>query len=140
MEEVLIFKDFGFKLLVINELMYHQNVLPRFDLDKFVEAYTEREIDIEEEGYDIIPEVAAYFKDLEILTGMVQNITELEQDGGDEIYHEICPFWDGEDASFDIKSAEDVHLLPNLKKMTLILTGDDVIDAFNEKGIETDWL
>lgn len=140
MEEVLLFKDFGFKLLVINELMYNQNVLPAFDLDKFVASYTERAIDVEEEGYDIIPEVAEYFKALEILTGMVKNITELEQDGGDQIYHDIYPFWDGEDDVFDIHSAEDAHLLPNLKKMSLILTNDDVIEAFNEKGIETDWL
>lgn len=139
MEEVLFFKDLGFKLLVINELM-NQGLLPKFDLDKFVASYTARKIDIEEEGYAIIPEVETYFKELEILTGMVKNITELEQDGGDEIYHAICPFWDGEDSSFDINSAEDAALLPNLKKMTLILTTDEVIEAFNKKGIETDWL
>lgn len=140
MEEVLSFRDFGFKLLVINELMYKQELLPRFDLDQFVAEYASRKIDIEEEGYDMIPEVKAYFEGLEILTGMVKNITELEQDGGDEIYHAICPFWDGEDDIFNIQSAEDAHWLPNLKKMTLILTNDEVIAAFNGKGIETEWL
>lgn len=46
MEEVLFFKDLGFKLLVINELM-NQGLLPKFDLDKFVasEAFNKKGIE-----------------------------------------------------------------------------------------------
>jgi len=59
------FKDFNFKLAVIQRLMYEQNVLtPRFDVYEFVERYTARHIDIEKEGYGVIPEVRRYFKQL----------------------------------------------------------------------------
>jgi len=40
---------------------------------------------------------------------------ELKLDGGDEIYRQIIPFWDGEDNQFDAKSVEDIKYLPNLR-------------------------
>jgi hypothetical protein len=52
------FKDFNFKLAVIEVLMYEEEVLePRFSLHDFAASYTGRRIDIEKEGYAIIPEV-----------------------------------------------------------------------------------
>ena len=64
--EVIDFKDFNFKLLVIEELMYNQDLLkPKFDIYDFVE-YAEREINPDEEGYEPIPEALEYFRNLEI--------------------------------------------------------------------------
>jgi len=54
-------------------------------------------IDIEEEGYDIIPEVRACFEQLEIPAELLPLIQEISMDGGDEIYVQLYPFWDGED-------------------------------------------
>ena len=138
------FKDFNFKLAVIERLMYEQGVLtPRFNVYEFVKRYTARRIDIEEEGYDIIPEVRAYFEQLEIPAELLPLIQEINMDGGDEIYGQLYPFWDGEDEIFAIRSAEDAALLPNLKSVTLfyIYPGDErILEEFRQRGIAAQWL
>ncbi len=142
MAEVAEFKDFNFKLAVVQRLMYEQGVLkPRFDVYDFAEGYTARHIDIEEEGYDIIPEVRQYFESLEIPVDMLDRITEIDQDGGDEIYGQLYPFWDGEDDVFNIQSAEDAALLPNLKSVTLFYDDDEgILEDFRRRGIAAEWL
>lgn len=144
MSKVLNFKDFGFKLAVINKLMYQDNLItPKLETQSFIEKARglnegEGYDVIEEEGYEIIPEIKEYFENLEITDSMVQDITELTSDGGDDIYLEIIPFWDGEDQVFDVKSAVDVKLLPNLKKATLLLEYpfDHLIKEFKKEGVK----
>lgn len=142
MVEIAQFKDFNFKLAVIERLMYEQGVLtPRFDVYDFVAAYTERQIDIEEEGYEIIPEVRAYFEQLAIPAELLPLIEAINQDGGDHIYGELCPFWDGEDDIFNIQSAEDAALLPNLKAVTLFYDSNPrILEEFRQRGIAAQWL
>ena len=153
MSKLLNFTDFGFKLAVINKLMYESNIITppilstdehasKFDIVRYIE--TKRGLKkgdgddiIDDEGYDFIPELKEYFENLEITDDMVQNITELVSDGGDYIYGDIIPFWDGEDTSFDVKSAEDVKLVPNLKKATLLFKypGEQLIKQFKKFGV-----
>ncbi len=144
MSNILKFKDPNFRLAVINVLMYEKNIIkPAIDPFDFAENYSKRDIDIEEEGYEIIPEIMEYFNELEILESQVKDIEEVHQDGGDDIYMTICPFWSGEDDIFNICSAEDSLLLPKLKKITLFGPDDNnklLLDAFEEKGISADWL
>lgn len=142
MVEVAKFKDFNFKLAVVQRLMYEQGILtPRFDVYDFVKGYAARHIDIEEEGYDIIPEVRQYFEALEIPVDILPHITEIDQDGGDEIYGQLYPFWDGEDDTFNIQSAEDAALLPNLKSVTLFYDDDGrILEDFRQRGIAAEWL
>jgi hypothetical protein len=71
--------------------------------------------------YDIIPEVQQYYEQLEIPAETLSLIEQINQDGGDNIYLQICPFWDGEDDLSNIQSVEDAALLPNLKSVTLLL-------------------
>jgi len=136
------FKDFNFKLAVVQVLMYEKELLePKFDLYDFVEKYEDRKIEIEEEGYEIIPEAKKYFEDLVIPSELLIQIDKIEQDGGNEIYFQLIPFWDGEDDAFNIKSTDDLKLLPNLKK--IILFYDDaqkMIGEFASKGIEAKYL
>lgn len=141
MIDSVIFKDFNFKLAVINELMYEREVLrPRFDVRRFVRDHTARQIDLEKEGYEIIPEVRAYFESLPILSAYLDDIEELHQDGGDEIYLQLCPLWDGEDDLFDIRSADDAALLPALKSVILLYSGDkDLLEQFRRRGVKADW-
>ena len=136
------FQDINFKLCVIQELMYNENLIePEFDIYDFVETYQGRDIDIDAEGYDIIPEALIYFKNLEIPEELLATITEIYQDGGDDIYMNICPFWDGEDERFNIRSAEDVALLPNLEKMTVFYDEDEkLLEALEDKGIEAEYI
>lgn len=135
--EKLTFSDFNFKLAVMQELMYRKELLqPKFDLEEFVEFYEKREIDLDEEGYGRIPEVVSYFENFEIESRFAAEITELHQDGGDEIYLNVICFWDGEDDGFAVKSAEDAHQFPNLKKVTVFGNpSESSIAEFESKGI-----
>jgi len=136
MTQAIDFKDFNFKLLIIEELMYRKKLIqPEFDVYKFVKQYDKRKIDIEEEGYDPIPEVIAYFKELKIDQSLAPEVTELYQDGGNEVYLQIVPLWDGEDDIYDITSFADVDHFPNLKKMTLFNSEPEVYAALKSKGI-----
>jgi hypothetical protein len=136
------FTDINFKLAVIQVLMYEKGLLnPTFKIEDFASRYKGREIDLEEEGYGIIPEALYYFEDLEISTHLLAQVDEIYQDGGNEIYLEIFPYWDGEDDLFNIKSTEDLKLVPNLDSMTLFY--DDakkMVDAFKAKGIDAEYL
>ena len=141
-KQVIKFKDLNFKLAVIQELMYTQKILlPVFDIYDFAEEYKKRKIDIEKEGYDIIPEALKYFKDYQIPEEFAEKVEYISQDGGDEIYMQICPFWDGEDDIFNIKSADDASNFPNLKEIVLFFSDDSkILDDFIKKGIDAEWL
>lgn len=135
------FKDLNLKLCIIEELMYTQELIaPKFDLYEFAEWYQERKIDIEEEGYDFIPEVTQYFKELSIEKKHAALITELFQDGGNDIYLNMLRFGGGDVDVFDIESAADAIHFPNLKKVTLCYAKEPVLDEFKEMGIEAEWL
>lgn len=129
--------DFNFKLMVINKLMYIDEVLyPKFNVHFFAKNFKERSINIEEEGYGIIPEVAAYFKKLPIPSSLLLDIIELQPDGGDEIYAQLIPFWDGEDDCFDVKSIEDIKYLPSLKRTNTLNFSDKLVAKLKKKNIE----
>jgi predicted DNA-binding WGR domain protein len=133
------FSDFNFKLMVIEELMYVQEVLePRFDAHDFAEAYEKREIDVDAEGYDPIPEIVDYFKRLPIPAKYAKKITSLTWEGGNNIYLQITPFWDGEDDYFDVKSFDDVEHFPNLKKLTVYGIDEKTQKKLATRGIEVD--
>lgn len=136
-EELIEFKDFNFKLSIIQELMYFQEVLkPKFDLYEFADWYQERRITIEEEGYDFIPEVTQYFQEVPIPKSLAKYVTELSQDRGNDIYLRMFRFGDGEGDEFDIESAEDAKHFPNLKKVTLCYANKNVLKQFKKLGIE----
>ena len=139
-EKCLQFKNFNFKLAVIQELMYVQEVLkPKFDVYDFCENYTKRDIDPEDYYIEIIPEVKKWFQDLPIPASLAPLVTELYFDGGNEIYAQLIPFWDGESDDFDIESLteEDIRQFPNLKTIdgTAILMSEKVKNFCKEKGI-----
>ncbi|NIG55451.1 hypothetical protein [Chitinophaga sp. Cy-1792] len=132
------FKDFNFKLAVVQVLMYEKGLLqPVFDLYDFVKHYSGRQIDIEAEGYAFIPEVTRWFEALEVDKRLATEITDIQQDGGDEIYGQLFRFWDGEDDTFNIKDFSDVQHFPNLKSMSLFYDGDmeQIKSALEAKGI-----
>jgi len=142
-----VFKDLHFKYLVIEALMYNLQILkPAFDIQKFVQEYDKREIDIEEEGYQVIPEVKRYFKNLDIPVELLEKVTVLYQDsglsGGSVFIYQLYPFWDpgAGDEVFKItnKAIEDLELLPNLKKIIGLENSNPskkLVKAIEEKGI-----
>jgi hypothetical protein len=137
------FKDINFKLAVIQVLMYEMEVLkPKFDLSNFAKNYTARAINLYEEGvYEIIPEALAYFEALDIPAEQLALVEEIYQDGGNEIHLELVRQWDGEDDLFNISSTADLHLVPNLKKITLLYDyAEAMVDAFSERDIEAEYV
>ena len=136
-EPIIDFTDFGFKVSVIQELMYIQGLLtPRFDVYAFVDAYTERDIDLEKEGYYPIPEVTQWFRDLPIPQRLAPYVTELYQDGGDDVYMNLIVHNEGYEEDWDIRSAADVRHFPNLKRMILCKCTQQAAEKLRALGIE----
>ncbi|WP_435874247.1 DUF6892 domain-containing protein [Nocardia fluminea] len=68
--------------------------------------------------YDqVVPEAQAYFENLELSAELLAGIEQLIFDGGCQVYFECCPHWDGEGKQFDVASLDDLHLLPNLRRV-----------------------
>ncbi|GAA0824011.1 hypothetical protein GCM10009111_34450 [Colwellia asteriadis] len=142
------FSDLHFKLLVIEDLMYNKGLLtPKFDLNQFVAEYHQREIDKEQEGDSVIPEVLAYFKGLDISEELLKKVTSLTQDcgvdGGADIYAQLWPFWDpgcgDEVLKISNKALKDLALLPNLKKIIGLehsIPSKKLINGFKEHQIQ----
>lgn len=132
-EETLEFKDFNFKLMVIQELMYEQNLLePKFDIEAFAEQCKD-EIDLQSE--EPIDEAVKYFKKLPIPKSMAERITALNVDGGNEIYAEVSPGWDGEDDWYVVKKGTDALQFPNLKKADDMFFSDKAKKELMKQGI-----
>lgn len=143
-----LFSDFNFKLLVIEELMYRQEILlPKFDLDLFAKEYVKREIDREEDGYECIPEVKKYFKNVEIPMTLLEKVTQLYQDsglnGGAVFLEHMHPFWDpgmgDEVPKVTNKAIDDLALLPNLTKIIGLENSEPskkLLNALAERNIE----
>lgn len=121
------FRDFGLKLLVIEELMYRQcRLAPKFDIRAFAAEYQKREIDVENNGYAIIPEAKVYFANLPIPDDLLARVKHLHQssgiDGGPRYIEHIFPFWDpgaGDDpVPVTAKAVADLDLLPNLTSIS----------------------
>lgn len=139
-EPLLVFKNLNFKLAVVQHLMYDKGLLePRFDAYEFAAEYTRRKIDIDSEGYESIPEILRWFEKLPVPARLAEYVTELEMDGGDEIYTQICPFWDGEDNRFSVDSIAESELkqFPKLKRVTLMSSRPQlIIPLFKRLNIE----
>jgi len=121
--------------------MYNQEVLhPKFDVRVFSKEYIEREIDVEDDGYAVIPEVKKYFKNLDIPKELLEKVTTLYQDsgfgGGSEFIYELFPFWDpgcGDEVfKVSTKMLDDISLLPNLKKIIGIENSEPTKQLINK--------
>ncbi|MEU6760116.1 hypothetical protein [Streptomyces sp. NPDC046685] len=117
------FRDFNFKLLVVEKLMYWDETLaPAFSLEQHMRARGIEDLDayVEENEleYTILDEARSYFEELEIPPGLLATVEELTFDGGHQVFMECAPVWDGEDDLFDVGCLDDLQLLPNLKLFT----------------------
>lgn len=138
--DALVFADLNFKLLVIEELMYGQQVLlPEFDAESYLETHVDREIDLDgEEAYAPIPELLAYFDALPISASLAPLVRGLSYDGGNEVYGHIAPGWDGEEPYFDVARWDDVALFPNLTHIESNIVSDEDAAALAARGIQVE--
>lgn len=113
------FGDLNFKLAVIDELMYQQGMLsPAFDVRAFAKGWPEREI-LDPGGNGPAPEVLRYFAELPLTAEELQHVTTLSVAPTSRIYHQLDPWWGGEEDWFNIRSFEDVAHLPNLRTLNI---------------------
>jgi hypothetical protein len=135
------FKDFNFKLAVIEQLMYRKEVLqPKFDVRAYVQEHYPAKANFQKHGYKAIPGVKKMFKDLEIPAELLSQVEIIDQNYH-TVYHQIIPFWDGEGDEFNITSTDDLHLVPNLKQIILLYDNEQkMVAEFAAKGIEAKYL
>ncbi|WP_306369764.1 hypothetical protein [Nocardiopsis sp. CC223A] len=140
-----VFKDFNFKLVVIEQLMYVDEVLtPAYSLADVLKEQglgddPWRWAHDNDLAYQVVPQSREYFEKLEIDGALLARVEELCLDGGNQVYQECAPIWDGEDDLFDITSLEDLDLLPNLRLVEFAeALDDDLQEVLRARGIETD--
>ena len=100
-------------------------------------------MDIDTESMEIIQPALDYFEKLQIPKEYAQHVQEIDMDGGNEIYMNLIPQWDGEDETFDLNevSVEELKQFPNLEEATIISSNFEKVKAvFEEAGIDVDLL
>ena len=141
-EGYLQFDNFNFKLAIIQELMYDINVLqPEFDIYEFAKEYKDEEIDTESDT--VIEPALDYFKNLQIPKSLAKEVGSFYMDGGNEVYMNIIPQWDGEDGYFDLNdvSLTELRQFPNLTEATILTDDFDKIKKiFDAAGIKVELL
>ena len=137
-EELLHFDNINFKLTIIQVLMYDLRVLkPYFDIYDFADEFSELEIDTE--SMEIIQPALDYMINLPIPKKYAEQVQEIYMDGGNEIYLNLIPQWDGEDDGFDLNevSLKELQQFPNLKQATIISSNfEHVKETFDKQGVQ----
>ena len=140
-EPVLTFDHLAFKLAVVQVLMYDLMVLaPYFDLAEYAESYRGKTpIDLESD----VPVKPAldWFRRLPVPARLAAQVEEIYMDGGNEVYLNLVPQWDGEDSfglfDLDEVSARELAQFPNLKKATILSSRyEEVAGVFRAAGVE----
>ncbi|MGW6317620.1 DUF6892 domain-containing protein [Streptomyces sp. NPDC055099] len=141
------FRDFNLKLLVIEELMYgSEPLLPVYDLPARLaeQGIGDPASYVLENGFhaEVLPEPRAHFEALEIPADLLARVEALCFDAGAGIFRHCAPAWDGEDDLFDVRSLDDLVLLPNLREVTFVEDGvlavPEAAEVFAARSIETD--
>ena len=140
--EVLHFDNINFKLAIIQVLMYDLEVLkPIFNIFDFAEEASELNIDTE--SMEIIQPALDYMLNLPIPKKYAEQVQEIYMDGGNEIYMNLIPQWDGEDETFDLNEVgvEELRQFPNLEEATIMSSNFKQVKAvFDEAGIDVELL
>lgn len=141
-EDFLHFDNINFKLAIVQTLMYDLKLLePSFDIYDFANQYKDEEIDTE--SYTIIEPALNYFRNLPIPKKFASQVETIYMDGGNEVYMNLIPQWDGEDGCFDLNEVTltELEQFPNLKQATIMSSNFDKIkETFDTANIEVELL
>lgn len=140
-EDMLHFDNLNFKLAIIQVLMYDLKLLnPEFDIYDFADRYKE---EIDTDSDTVIEPVMNFFKNLQVPKRLAPYVETIYMDGGNDVYMNIIPQWDGEDGSFDLNeiTLTELQQFPNLKKATIMSSNfDKVKDIFDAANIKAELL
>ena len=141
-EGILQFENLNFKLAVIQVLMYDLNLLkPCFDIYGFADEH--KELEINTDSYTVIELALNFFIKLSIPMEFAQYVEKIYMDGGNEVYMNIIPQWDGEDECFDLNNitSSEISQFPNLKEATIMSSNfDKVKEIFEAENIDVELL
>jgi len=139
---ILHFDNLNFKLAIIQVLMYDLQLLkPEFDIYDFADQYKGKKIDTDSDT--IIEPDMNFFKEMKIPKKFAPYVEMIYMDGGNDLYMNIIPQWDGENESFDLNeiTLAELQQFPNLKKATIMSSNfDKVKDVFDAEDIEVEQL
>lgn len=139
---ILHFDNLNFKLAIIQVLMYDLQLLkPEFDIYDFADQYKGEKIDTDSDT--IIEPAMNFFKEMKIPKKFAPYVEMIYMDGGNDLYMNIIPQWDGENESFDLNeiTLAELQQFPNLKKATIMSSNfDKVKDVFDAEDIEVEQL
>ena len=140
-EDMLHFDNLNFKLAIIQVLMYDLKLLnPEFDIYDFADRYKE---EIDTDSDTVIEPVMKFFKNLQVPKRLAPYVEIIYMDGGNDVYMNIIPQWDGEDESFDLNeiTLTELQQFPNLKEATIMSSNfDKVKDVFEVANIKAELL
>ena len=100
-------------------------------------------MDIDTEIMEIIQPALDYFEKLQIPKEYAQHVQKIDMDGGNEIYMNLIPQWDGEDETFNLNevSVEELKQFSNLEEATILSSNFEKVKAvFEEAGIDVELL
>ena len=141
-EDVLHFDNLNFKLAIIQVLMYDLKLLnPAIDIYDFADHYKEEDIDTDSDT--VIEPAMNFFENLQVPKRLAPYVETIYMDGGNDVYMNIIPQWDGEDESFDLNeiTLTELQQFPNLKEATLMSSNfDKVKDVFDAANIKVELL
>ena len=141
-EGILQFENLNFKLAVIQALMYDLNLLkPCFDIYDFADEH--KELEINTDSYTVIEPALNFFIKLSIPMELAQYVEKIYMDGGNEVYMNIIPQWDGENECFDLNNiaSSEIRQFPNLREATIMSSNfDKVKEIFEAENIDVELL
>ena len=114
---------------------------PYFDIYDYLDFKKSR---ANTESFKNVKPAVDFFNNIKIPVSLADKVQSINMDGGNDIYTNICPMWDGEDDRFDLTkvSLDELKQFPNLKHITVMATDDveGVQSVTKELGIEVEEL
>lgn len=98
-------------------------------------------MDIDTESTELVEPALEYFKNLQISQKYASLVKEIDMDGGNEIFMNLIPQWDGEDSIFDLNevSLAELKQFPNLKQATIMSSNfEQVKETFDAAGVDVE--
>lgn len=114
------FAAWQLKAAVYSCLMAERHV-PPLDLRTFAGLHPKKKLD--PEGSKLVREAVRYLRFWPEQKKVVEKLASLTFDGGNALYQELYPFWDGEDGTFDAASLEGIAVCRGLEHVDLSANG-----------------